>query len=112
MKEPDLGVYSVRDFRLRSSEMVREAEAGNVSVITKRGRPAALALPFGSRLLDLGLDKDLALSLFEMKLLTMERAAKLADLTIDAFMDLLAQTGANAVDYPPEELDQELRVKI
>jgi predicted HTH domain antitoxin len=47
-----------------------------------------------------------------MKLLTMERAAKLADLTIDAFMDLLAQTGANAVDYPPEELDQELRVKI
>ena len=112
MKESDLGVYSVRDLRLRSSEMVREAEAGNVSVITKRGRPAALALPFGSRLLDLGLDKDLALSLFEMNLLTMERAAKLADISLDAFMDLLKETGTVAVDYPAEELDEELQVPI
>ena len=46
-------VFSVRDLRLRSSELVRDAEAGQVSIITKRGKPAVLALPFGSRLLNL-----------------------------------------------------------
>ena len=29
-------VFSVRDLRLRSSELVRDAEAGQVSIITKR----------------------------------------------------------------------------
>ena len=108
----DLNVFSVRDLRLRSSELVRDAEAGRVSVITKRGRPAALALPFGSRLFDLGLDKDLAVALFEKGLLTMERSAKLAGLTLDGFMDLLAITGTGAVDYPPDELEAEMKVKI
>ena len=105
-------MFSVRDLRLRSSELVRDAEAGRVSIITKRGKPAVLALPFGSRLLDLGLDKELALALFERRLLTLAKAAKLAGLTQDTFMDLVAESGLVAVDYPPEELDDELRVEI
>lgn len=112
MPKHDVDVYSVRDLRLRSSELVRDAEAGKVSIITKRGKPAALTLPFGRRLLELGLDKDVALVLFENKLLTMERAAKLAGLTLDGFMDLLAQTSTVAVDYPAEELDDEVKVVI
>jgi prevent-host-death family protein len=105
-------VFSVRDLRVRSSELVREAEAGQVSIITKRGKPAVLALPFGSRLLSLGLDKDLALALFERRLVTMAKAAKLAGLTQDEFMDLVADAGVVAVDFPPEELTDEMRVEI
>ena len=56
----DVSVFSVRDLRVNSSTLVREAEAGQVSIITKRGKPVVLALPFGSRLLEVGLDKDLA----------------------------------------------------
>ena len=58
------------------------------------------------------LHRNLALILFEQKLLTMEKAATLADLPLDEFMDLLAQTGSVAVDYPPDELDDELQVQI
>ena len=105
-------VFSVRDLRLRSSELVRDAEAGQVSIITKRGKPAVLALPFGSRLLNLGVDKDLALALFERRLVTLAKAAKLAGVTQDAFMDLVANAGLVAVDYAPDELTDELRVKI
>ena len=108
----DVSVFSVRDLRVNSSTLVREAEAGQVSIITKRGRPAVLALPFGSRLLEVGLDKDLALSLFERRLITMAKAAKLAGVTQDAFMDLIAESGLVAVDYPAEELADELRVEI
>ena len=108
----DVSVFSVRDLRVNSSTLVREAEAGQVSIITKRGKPAVLALPFGSRLLEVGLDKDLALSLFERRLITMAKAAKLAGVTQDAFMDLIAESGLVAVDYPAEELAEELRVEI
>ena len=107
-----LEVFSVRDLRLRSSELVREAEAGQVSVITKRGRPAVVAVPFGTRLVDLGLDKDLALALFDQGLITLAKAAKLAGVTQDVFMDLMAEAGSVAVDYPPEELTDELSVRI
>ena len=105
-------VFSVRDLRLRSSELVRDAEAGQISIITKRGKPAVLALPFGSRLLNLGVDKDLALALFERRLVTLAKAAKLAGVTQDAFMDLVANAGLVAVDYAPDELTDELRVEI
>ena len=108
----DIAVFSVRDLRLNSSALVREAEAGQVSIITKRGKPAVLALPFGSRLLDIGLDKDLALALFERRLITMAKAAKLAGVPQDVFMDLVAEAGVVAVDYPAEELADELRVEI
>jgi len=107
-----LEVFSVRDLRLRSSELVREAEAGQVSVITKRGKPAVVAVPFGTRLVDLGLDKDLALALFEQGLITLAKAAKLAGVTQDVFMDLMAEAGSVAVDYPPEELTDELSIRI
>ena len=108
----DIAVFSVRDLRLNSSALVREAEAGQVAIITKRGKPAVLALPFGSRLLDIGLDKDLALALFERGLITMAKAAKLAGVTQDVFMDSVAESGLVAVDYPAEELADELRVEI
>jgi prevent-host-death family protein len=105
-------LFTARDLRTRSSELVREAEQGRLSIITKRGRPAALALPFDQRLVKLGLAQDLAVSLFEMHLVTMAKAAKIAGLTLDAFMDLLAQTSVTAVDYPAGDLRKEMGVAL
>ena len=49
-------VFSVRDLRQRSGDLLKNAENGQVAVITKHGRPAILAVPFDARLLDLGVD--------------------------------------------------------
>lgn len=108
----DMGLFSARDLRTRSSALVRDAEEGKLSVITKRGKPTALTLPFDRRLVDLGLAADLAVSLFERRLVTLAKAAKIAGLTLDAFMDLLAQTGVAAVDYPVGDLNREMEVGI
>ena len=54
MNEQDVDVFSLRDLRIRSSDLVKDAEAGRLSIVTKRGRPSALTLPFDRRLLDLG----------------------------------------------------------
>jgi len=87
-----LDVFSVRDLRTRSGDLLKDAEAGQLAIITKHGRPAIL----------------LALSLFEQRRLTLAQAAKLAGISLDAFIDLLAPLGLAAVDYPAEELADEL----
>ena len=46
-----LDVFSVRDLRNRSGDLLRDAEAGRISLITKHGRPVILAVPFDERLL-------------------------------------------------------------
>ena len=101
--------FSVRDLRQRSAELLRNAEDGRMAIVTKHGRPTILAIPFDDRLLDVGVHRALALQLFEQRHLTLAQAAKVADLGVEDFMDLLGQTGVAAVDYQPSELDEERR---
>ena len=103
-------VFSVRDVRQRSGELLRGAEDGRVALITKHGRPAILALPFDQRLLELGVHRALALRLFEQRLLTLTQAARVAGTPPEDFIALLGEAGIPAVDYPPDELDDEVHV--
>jgi len=103
-----LDIFSVRDLRTRSGDLLRDAELGQLSLITKHGRPAILAVPFDGRLLDQGVHRALALSLYEGRHLTLAQAAKVAGVSLDGFIDLLGALGVAAVDYPAEELADEL----
>lgn len=107
MDEP-FDVFTVRDLRLRTGDLLRDAEAGKLSIITKHGRPAILAIPFGERLLTLGVHRAMALDLYESGQATLAQAAKLADLSLESFIELLGQTGVPAVSYSPDELAEEL----
>lgn len=112
MKPDRLDVFSVRDRRIRSGDLAKVAREGKLSILTKRGKPEAVTLPFGKRLLELGVDKDIAVHLFERKIVTLAKAAKIAGLPLDEFIELIGQVGLVAVDYPPAELDAEMKVKI
>ena len=102
-----LGVFSARDLRQRSGELFKDAEEGRLVLITKHGRPSLLAVPFDERLLELGVHRALALHLFERRHATLTRAAKVAGVTPEEFLSLLGRAGIPAVDYPPEELEEE-----
>lgn len=103
-----MDVFSSRDLRQRSGQLFRDAAAGRLSVITKHGRPAILAVPFDERLLELGVHRALALLLFEQEHVTLSRAAKLADMALEDFIVLLGEQGVDAVRYSPDELEGEL----
>lgn len=103
-----LDVFSARDLRNRSGGLLRDAEEGKLALITKHGRPAALAVPFDAALLELGLHVHLSVRLFEQRLLTLAQAAKLAGMTMEEYLDVLKVSSVDAVDYPPEELAGEL----
>lgn len=103
-----LDVFTARDLRQRSGELLSDAEQGRLSLITKHGRPAIVAIPFDQRLLESGVYRALALNLFEAGQLSLVQATKVAALSPEAFMDVLHEAGISAVDYPPEELAGEL----
>jgi predicted HTH domain antitoxin len=63
---------------------------------------------FYSQLLNLGVNKSLALHLFEKKIVTLSQAAKIAGLSIDDFLDILKGTEIDVVDYPENEVDTDL----
>jgi prevent-host-death family protein len=78
-------VFTVRDLRLRTGDLLRDAEEGKLSIITKHGRPAILAIPFGERLLAQGIHRAI-------------------------FIELLGKAGVPAVSYSPEDLTDELEI--
>jgi len=104
----DIDVYSVRDLRNHSARLMADAEKGQLSIITKRGKPTIVAIPFGKQTLSLGVEKDLALNLFQSGVISMVKAARMAGVPITEFMDLLGQLEITAVDYPVEELADEV----
>lgn len=101
-------VFTARDLRNRSGELIRDAEQGHLSLITKHGRPKMVTIPFDKKLLEHGVHFALGLHLFESGKLTLVQAAKLADMKLNSFIKHLGEAGINAVDYPPEELQKEL----
>lgn len=103
-----IDVFTVRDLRERTGKLLRDAEQGRLSLVTKRGRPAFIAVPFDARLLELGLNKTLATRLFEEGVLSISQAAKVAEVPLEDFLEVLRIAGIAAVDYPPEELDEEM----
>ena len=103
-----LDVFTVRDLRQRSGDLLRDAEEGKLALITKHGRPAILAVPFDERLLEHGLHRAMALHLVEAGQATLAQAARLAGLALEELVELLGRVGIPAVDYPAEELAGEL----
>jgi prevent-host-death family protein len=105
-----MDVFTIRDLRLRTGDLVRGAEGGHLSVVTKHGRPLFVAMPFDDAVLEHGTAVSLAAKLYAADLLTLARAAKLAQLTMEDFVVKLGLLGIPIADYPPEQLDAEIAV--
>lgn len=101
-------VFTARDLRNRAGGVLRQAEQGGLSLITKHGRPMAVAIPFDGALLEQGVHRRLALRLFSERLATLPQAARIAGMTVEEFLDDLELAGLDAVDYPPEEVSGEV----
>ena len=104
-----MDTFTVRDLREHTGALIHDAEAGKLSLITKHGRPVFLAVPFSEELLELGLGKALAVKLYKEEALTLGKAAKLANQSIEAFVERLGKLGVPVVHYPADDIDKELK---
>lgn len=103
-----MDIFTVRDLRERTGELIRDAEEGKLSLVTKHGQPVFVAVPFDESMLREGLHVALAIKLYEEEVVSIGKAAKLAGLPLVEFMDKLAAASIPVVRYDPAELDQEL----
>lgn len=104
-----MDTFTVRDLREHTGQLIHDAEAGKLSLVTKHGRPVFLAVPFSEDLLALGLKQLLAIKLFQENTLSLEKAAKFSGIAIEAFIEILGNLGIPTVDYSSQELHKELK---
>jgi len=67
---------------------------------------------FLERLVELGPGKALATRLFEEGIVSISQAAKVAAMSLEDFLDVLRAAGVAAVDYPPDDLDEEMNTDL
>jgi len=100
--------FSVRDLRERAGDLIRSAQEGKLSVITNRGNPVCIAIPFDDLLAREGVTAALALRLFDEGQISLGLAARLTGMSRQAFTEYLGRLGIAVVRSTVTELEQEL----
>ncbi len=103
-----MDTFTVRDLRERTGELIRDAEQGKLSLVTKHGQPVFVAVPFDETLLKEGVRVALAVKLFDDEVVSLGKAAKLAGMSQSEFIDHLGALKIPVVRYGKEELEREL----
>ncbi len=99
--------FSIRNLREKVGDIVADAEAGQLSLITKRGKPIFLAVPFDENMFQLGLHAFLAVEAYKVGSVSLEKAAKMASLSVESFMERLSEYAIPVVNYPAEEVQDD-----
>lgn len=101
--------FNIRDLRNRTGDLVRLAESGQLSLVTKHGHPVFIAVPFDEILLRSGVKTALAVGLFVENKLGLAGAAKVAGVSPSEMLDILAERKIPVVDYSKDELLEDLK---
>lgn len=98
----------VRALRENPGVLSQSAVAGEYVLLTNRSDPVSLSIPFDDKLLETGVHINIATKLYAEGLLTLTKAAKLAKLSPEAFLENLATLGVVTVDQGIDELQSDL----
>ncbi len=100
--------FAVRDLREHTGELVRNAEAGRYSVVSKHGKPLFIAVPFSDAVLEAGVHVALADQLVMLGELSVAAGAKLVRQPYAAYLQHLSALGHSVLDEDPDALADEL----
>lgn len=102
--------FSVRDLREHTGDLIHGAEEGRLALITKHSKPIFLAVPFNDVMIENGVQIAVAVEMYREHIVSLGKAAKIAKLAVEEFIEKLAAFGIPVVDYSPEEILDELQV--
>ena len=100
--------FTIRDLRERTGELVRGAEEGKLSIVTKHGQGVFVAMPFDEAMLRSGVRVALAVKLFDEEAVSLGKAAKLAGVSQSEFINHLGALKIPLARYGADELAQEV----
>lgn len=102
-------VFGIRELRERSKELGEVAKAGRLAVLTRYGTPLMIGVPITNFLLEKGVHTGLAVSLYESGVLTLAKAAQVANLGLEEFMTLISSLDISVADYEPGDIEKEMK---
>ncbi len=105
-----MDTFTVSDLRERTAELIRDAEMGELSVVTKHGRPVFIAVPFDENVLKSGVSVTLAVKFYEKGVLSLGKAARFAGCSVVEFTEHLVRAGIPSFCYSVRELDEKVAV--
>ncbi len=100
----------VRALRENPGVLSESATSGELLLVTNRSSPVSLSVPFSEELIQSGVHVNLAIKLFEDDLISLVKAAKLAKMSVEGFMELLSALEIPIVNYDANELENELNL--
>ena len=100
--------FGIRNLRENIGSYAAQAEAGEISIITRNGTPLTVNIPFDDTLLKLGVHKALAVKLYQEGVLTLNKAARLAEMPMDKFVAVLGSVGITVFSYDVDDVQREL----
>jgi predicted HTH domain antitoxin len=100
--------FKTTEFPDHVDDLLRDAAAGKLSLVTKDGEPAFVAVPFTEDMLREGVAVALAVKLFDEDVLSLREGARMARLSLSEFMSACGARGVPVVRYPVSELEMEL----
>jgi prevent-host-death family protein len=100
--------FAIRDLREHTGELVRNAENGQYSIISKHGKPLFVALPFNDAMLEAGVAIALADKLVQTGELSISSAAKLAAMPYALYLQHLGSIGYSMLSADDIETELDL----
>ena len=100
--------FGIRNLREKIGSYAAQAEAGAISIITRNGTPLTVNIPFDETLVKLGVHKALAVKLYQEGVLTLNKAARLAEMPMDKFIAVLGSVGISVFGYDTDDVQREL----
>jgi prevent-host-death family protein len=98
--------FAVRDLREHTGALVRNAESGQLSVVSKHGKPLFVAVPFNEALLSAGVLVALADKLVQSGELSVASGAKLCGMPYARYLQHLGAMGVSLLDESASLVDE------
>ena len=90
--------FAIRDLREHTGELVRNAESGALSLVSKHGKPLFIAVPFSEKLLGAGVGVAYADRLVQSGELSVAAGAKIAGMPYARYLQHLGAIGYSMLD--------------
>lgn len=99
--------YSSRDLRENPAPMLRDLEAGQSPVITLRGTPVGIVVPF-DLVVEGGARLGLAIRLYAAGAVSLGTAARIAERSVEEFMEQVGRAGVVDVFSDVTRLEEDV----
>jgi predicted HTH domain antitoxin len=103
--------FDIHALPARLDELADTARADQLAVVSdSTGTSLFVALPIHDDSVLRDVRVALAVKLFEQRVVSLGKSAKVAGISIEEMMETLGAMGIPSIDYPPEDLEKELRM--